>query len=58
MQPTKACNRKQLAEMYGITERTLYTKLKQIGLNHKGKVLMPCHLALIFEALGEPAPPS
>ena len=49
-----AKTREQLAQEYNISRRTLYSWLKKVKINNKGKLLTPKELTLIYEQFGYP----
>jgi hypothetical protein len=44
----------ELAQLLGITQRSLYSKLMEIGIKNRNKLLMPIDLQKIDEFIGLP----
>ena len=51
---TKAKTRKEVANEFGITTKTLYNKLREANLDIPPGYLYPCTLKKIYLALGIP----
>ncbi len=50
----KTKTRQEVADEYGLSRSTLYRQLRELGIEKRGKLLMPSHLAQIYQHLGFP----
>lgn len=50
----KTLTRKELANAYGISIRTMYNRLKSLGFDNHRQLLSPNDINLIFEKFGMP----